>query len=115
MSKDICKRNKVDRLCFYSNVLTSVFIKKLKLTDASEKLKFLSKTAAEPIYKALRSAVANATQNGKVKESDLKIENILIDEGARMRRRDTSHRESRDAGTIHKRTSHIKIILTDGK
>ena len=90
-------------------------IKKLKLTDASEKLKFLSKTAAEPIYKALRSAVANATQNGKVKESDLKIENILIDEGARMRRRDTSHRESRDAGTIHKRTSHIKIILTDGK
>ena len=90
-------------------------VKKLKLEVACEKLKFLSKTAAEPIYKALRSAIANATQGGKVQESDLKIENILIDEGTRMRRRDTSHRASRDSGTIHKRTSHIKIVLTDGK
>lgn len=89
-------------------------IKKLKLAVASEKLKFLSKAAAEPIYKALRSAVANAIQSGKVQESDLRIENILIDEGSRMRRRDTSHRQSRDSGIIHKRTSHIKIILTDG-
>lgn len=90
-------------------------IKKLNLTVASEKLKFLSKSAAEPIYKALRSAVANATQNGKVQERDLKIENILVDEGTRMKRRDTSHRASRDSGTIQKRVSHIKIILTDGK
>lgn len=90
-------------------------IKKLSLAVASEKLKFLSKAAAEPIYKALRSAVANAIQSGKVLESDLKIENIIIDEGTRMKRRDTSHRASRDSGTIQKRVSHIKIILSDGK
>ena len=90
-------------------------IKKLKLEVACEKLKFLSKSAAEPIYKALRSAVANATQSGKIQESDLKIENIIIDEGTRMKRRDTSHRASRDSGTIHKRTSHITVILTNNK
>lgn len=88
-------------------------VKKFSPIVASEKLQFLPKGAAEPIYKTLRSAVANATQSGKVAESALKIKNILIDGGTTMKRRDVSHRVSRDSGLIHKPTSHIKVILTD--
>lgn len=87
-------------------------VRKFSPTVASEKLQFLAKMGAEPIYKTLRSAVANATQNGKVKEEDLKIKNILIDEGVRMKRQDTSHRPGKQ-GIIQKKTSHITVILND--
>ncbi len=85
-------------------------VKKFSPTVASEKLLFLAKSSSEPIYKALRSAIANAMQNGKVQEGALKIKNILIDEGTKMKRQDTSHRPGKQ-GIIHKRTSHITVIL----
>lgn len=85
-------------------------VKKFKPAEASEKLQFMAQAVSKPIYKTLRSAIANATQTGKVQEAALKIKNILIDEGARMRRQDTSHRPGKQ-GIIHKQTSHIKVIL----
>lgn len=85
-------------------------VKKFKPGEASEKLQFMAQGVSQPIYKTLRSAVANAIQNGKVKEEDLKIKNILIDEGVRMKRQDTSHRPGKQ-GIIQKRTSHITVIL----
>ena len=85
-------------------------IKKLKLSTALEKLEFLARSACEPIRKTIQSAVANS----QLKIEELKIKNILVDEGIKMRRRDTSHRQSRDSGIIHKRSSHITVILTNG-
>ena len=87
-------------------------IKKLSLTQALQKLELLAKKGADPISQGLKSAVANAVNNHQAKQEDLKIKNIIVDEGMKMKRRDTSHRPGRE-GMIQKRTSHIKIILTN--
>lgn len=84
-------------------------VKNLSLVKALENLEFLAKAAALPIRKALLSAVANS----KLLPQDLTIKNIFVDEGIKMKRRDTSHRASRDSGLIQKRASHITVILTD--
>lgn len=87
-------------------------IKKMSPTQAINKLTFLARSASLPLLKTIQSAIANAQAGGKVKIEDLKIKNILIDEGLKMKRRDTSHRPGRE-GLIQKRTSHITVTLTD--
>ena len=85
-------------------------VKKLTPIVAIEKLRYLAKSSSLPVLKALKSAIANS----KLKIEDLRIKNILVDEGMRMKRRDTSHRPGKE-GLIQKRTSHIKVILTNGQ
>ncbi len=87
-------------------------LKKLPPAKVMEKLTFTARSASLPVLKTLQSAIANATQTGKVKVEDLKIKNILVDEGIKMKRRDTSHRPGRE-GLIQKRTSHITVILSE--
>ncbi len=89
--------------------MVAAAVKKLSPVNALERLGMLAKSASQPILKTLQSAIANS----KLAVKDLKIKNILVDEGTKMKRRDTSHRASRDSGTIHKRTSHITVILTN--
>ena len=86
-------------------------VKNLSVSVALDQLLFLSSSSSLPLVKTLKSAVANS----KLEAKDLKIKNILVDEGTRMKRQDKSHRFGRDRGVIQKRTSHFKVILTDGK
>lgn len=86
-------------------------IKKMNLVNAQNALELLAKKGARPILKTLKSAVANATNNKKLKIEDLKIKNILVDEGLKMKRRDMSHGARYGGGLIQKRTSHIRVIL----
>ncbi|OGH37926.1 MAG: 50S ribosomal protein L22 [Candidatus Levybacteria bacterium RIFCSPLOWO2_01_FULL_38_21] len=75
-------------------------------------LPLLKKRAANPIEKTLKSAVANAINRGAKKE-DLFIKSIEIMEGPALKRFRPSTR-----GRTHpykKRSSHIKIVLTDDK
>lgn len=88
---------------------TASAVKKLPVAVALERLSLLARASAEPILKTLKSALANS----KLKPEEVTIKNILIDEGVRMKRQDTSHRPGR-GGIIHKKTSHIKVILTNG-
>lgn len=90
--------------------LIATAVKKLPLAMALQKLDFLAKKGALPISKDLKSAIASATNNLKLKVEDLKIKNIIVDEGLKMKRRDTSHRPGKE-GMIQKRTSHITVIL----
>lgn len=90
-------------------------VKALTLSQALVKLQFMAKSGAQPMFKTVKSAVANATNNAKLKMEDLKIENILVDEGFKMKRRDTSHGARYGGGLIQKKTCHIKVILNDGK
>src|SRR5574340_1582720 len=80
-------------------------VKKLPVGVALDRLPILAKSGALPILKTLKSAVANS----KLTAPELTIKNILIDEGVRMKRQDTSHRPGR-GGIIQKKTSHIKVI-----
>ena len=82
-----------------------------KVEDAIASLKFLDKRAAEPIMVLLKSAVANA-KNLNMNESDLLIKELTVNGGKILYRRRPVSRGS--AHTIHKRTSHISVVL-EGK
>lgn len=86
-------------------------VKDLSVADALDQLEFLARSSSQPILKTLKSAIANSKKEAK----DLKIKNILVDEGTRRKTWDKGHRFGRDRGVIQKRTSHIKIVLTDGQ
>lgn len=79
-----------------------------KLRDAYATLKFVSKRAAEPFTKVIRSAEANAVSQGKNPEA-LVIKNVAVDKGTVMKRYMPRARGS--ASAINKRSSHISVEL----
>ena len=86
-------------------------IKLMKPNEALVKLQFLPKSGAVPMKKTLQSAIADAQNNFKKTIGELKIKNILINEGMKMKRQDKSHGARYNSGLIQRRTAHIKIIL----
>lgn len=88
-------------------------VKKKKLSVAISALGVLNQRAAGPIKKAIDSAIANATNNFAAKRDDLTISDIIIGEGVSMKR---FHFAGRGRTRPYKRrTSHIRVILSDGK
>ncbi len=85
-------------------------IKKLSVVEAVNRLRLLPKKGGNLILETLESAVANATSNTKLNKENLKIKNILVDEGFKMKRRDTSHGARYGGGVIQKKTSHITVV-----
>jgi len=84
-------------------------IKKVSLKKAMHALQLTDKRASYVLLKTLKSAVANAVNNKKLREEDLFIAGIDVLEGSALKR---FHPSSR--GRVHpykKRTSHIKITL----
>ena len=73
-------------------------------------LRFVPKKAAGLVRKTLASAVANAENNNNLNVSNLVIQQA-VGEGPTSKRFQPKARGS--AGPIRKRTSHIRIILTD--
>ncbi len=88
--------------------MVAALVKKLPVAVAQNRLELLARSGAEPILKTLNSAIANS----KLALEELTIKNLLVDEGVRMKRQDTSHRPGR-GGIIQKRTSHITVVLTN--
>ncbi len=84
---------------------------KMSPTEALEQLKFLNKRAAKPLLKVVKQAVANATNNNKLKLENLKFKQIEILAGSIQKRWRAVSRGR--AHEIFKRTSHIKVILED--
>lgn len=85
-------------------------VRKQSIDDALSTLSFLKKRGASVLEKTLRSAVSNALSRNVSKDA-LFIKNIEVSEGSAYKRFHPSTR-----GRIHpykKRTSHIRIILSD--
>ncbi len=85
-------------------------IKPLAVSQALAQLKVMDKHAAHHVDKTLRSCIANAVHNAQLKEEDLIIKTITVDEGPAFKRWQPVAR-----GMAHgykKRTSHITITLT---
>src|SRR3989344_9288071 len=61
----------------------------------------------------LESALANATNNGKVGTETLIVKNVIINEGMKMKRAAKGRNARTDRGTVVKRTSHLKIVLEE--
>jgi len=79
--------------------------------EALLQLKHVPKKAAPLIYKVLKSAIANAENNNNIRPEVLVIKEAVIGEAVTIKRMMTRARGS--AGAIRKRTSHIRIVLTD--
>lgn len=78
------------------------------VVHALEVLAHTKKRAAEPFAKLIKSAVANAENQGE-KADDLKITNVQVDKGFTFRR---YRARARGRGArIDKHTSHIKLEL----
>ena len=88
-------------------------IKGLKVGQALEFLNFKNKKASKLILKVLESAIANAEHNNSKDIDDLKIKNIFINQGPTAKRHVPRARGR--VNQILKRSSHITVIVTDGK
>ncbi len=84
-----------------------------KLAEARNQLQFMNKAAAKPVLKLINSAAANAVHNFNLKEEDLVVKTIMADEGPTIKR--WKPRAHGRAFPIRKRTSHILVVLSDGK
>lgn len=78
--------------------------------DAYKLVTLANKKAAGIVKKTLQSAKANAENNHR-STGDLFVKLAVIGEGPTMKRFRPKARGT--AGRINKRTSHVKIILTD--
>jgi large subunit ribosomal protein L22 len=84
-------------------------IKGQKVEDALNMLKFMPLKAAEIIAKALSSAVANAEHNHEMDVDDLRVKNIIVDQGPTLKR---FRARARGRGArILKRSSHLTVIV----
>jgi ribosomal protein L22 len=69
------------------------------------------RAAAEPVLKVLESAIANAEHNHELLPEELRIHQVMVDEGPTIKR--FRPRALGRATKIRKRTSHITINLTN--
>ena len=86
-------------------------IQGLPVSAALDVLSFTPKKAAWLIGKTLKSAVANAENNANLKVEGLVVKEAVVGEGPSFKRIMARARGS--ASRIIKRTSHIRIVLTD--
>ena len=86
-------------------------IQGLPVSVALDVLAFTPKKAAFLIGKTLKSAVANAENNANLKVDGLVVKEAIVGEGPTMKRMMARARGS--GSRILKRTSHIRIVLSD--
>ena len=81
------------------------------VTDALALLKFTPRAAAQVVQKVLLSAVANGQHAGKEigEEDTLRVSRACVDNGPTLKR--FQPRAQGRAFSIHKRTSHITIVV----
>ncbi|MFN2137482.1 MAG: 50S ribosomal protein L22 [Candidatus Promineifilaceae bacterium] len=82
---------------------------------ALDTLRFMPQRAAEPVYKLIQSAVANAEENYGLEIEELRINRIYADEGPRHRKAPYG---GRFAGRgrfrpIMRRSSHLTVVLVE--
>ena len=78
--------------------------------DALTVLKYLPRAAAPVVAKVLNSAVANAGQKELGDPESLKISKAYVDGGPVLKR--FQARAMGRANPIHKRTSHVTIVVS---
>jgi large subunit ribosomal protein L22 len=83
--------------------------------QALSTLELMPRKAARMAAKTLRSAIANAenAEHDAADPAELMVKEAVVGEGPTMRRFRPKARGS--AGRIRKRTSHIRVVVSDGK
>lgn len=86
-------------------------VRGLDVDTARRQLKFMKKAAAEPVFKLLNSAVANAEHNFHLKSETLYIKTIFADAGPVLHR--WTPRAFGRASPIRKRMTHLSLVLDE--
>jgi large subunit ribosomal protein L22 len=86
-------------------------IQGMPVEQALDYLTFTPRKAARLVEKTLKSAMANAENNEDMDRSELVIKEAVVGEGPTIKRFRARARGS--AARIRKRTSHIRVIVTD--
>jgi large subunit ribosomal protein L22 len=90
-------------------------VRGMSAKQALDTLRFMPNRAAEPVYKLIQSAVANAEENYGLEIEELQVVRIYADDGPRHRKAPYG---GRFAGRgrfrpIIKRSSHITVVLAE--
>ncbi len=86
-------------------------IRGLPVDSALNILTFSNKKAAKIIKKVLESAIANAEHNDAADVDELKVSEIMVDEGPTMKR--WRPRARGRANKIFKRMSHVTVAVAE--
>lgn len=86
-------------------------VRGLSVADADAQLTFMPGKAAKLVLQVLRSAVANAEHNHAATRTNLKIADLVVNEGLVMKRIRPVSRGM--AHAILKRTSHITVVVEE--
>ena len=81
------------------------------VAEAAAITKFTPNAAADAIAKVLKSAVANAVNNNEMNEEKLYVKACYANEGITLKR--FMPRAKGSASAIHKRPSHITIVVDE--
>ena len=93
--------------------LVAALIRGRRAVDARVILANTDKRASGPVGKVLASAIANAENNHNAKTADLLVESVLIGPGPSLKR--SMPRAKGSSSPIKKRSSHITVVVSDGK
>ena len=85
----------------------------LGVESAMNVLRLTPNKPAGLLYAIVKSAVANAEKNCEMNVDELVVKEIVVDEGPSWKR--FMPRAQGRATKIHKRTSHITVILAEGQ
>lgn len=90
-------------------------VRGLDADEALDALRFLPNKAADPVFRLIQSAVANAEQNFGLEMDDLFVSKIFVDDGPRHRLRPFGGRFGSRGRfkPIMKRSCHITVILAE--
>ncbi|MCX7748594.1 MAG: 50S ribosomal protein L22 [Clostridia bacterium] len=88
-------------------------IKNKQLDDAYAILKYTPKAASEVLYKLVKSAEANASNNNNLNRDELYVAAAYANQGPTLKR--IMPRAQGRANRIRKRTCHVTVILKEKK
>ena len=91
--------------------LVASVLKGLSVNEAEAQLLLNSKKSGLPLVKLLRSAIASAKHNYQLNPDHLLVKEIRVDQGSVIKR--YMPRAMGRAAPIHKKTSHITLILAE--
>jgi|SRR6185369_15735244 len=83
----------------------------MDVAHARYQLGAVVKKSSQPLAKLLDSAVANATNNFNLEETNLFIKDVNVDEGPKLKR--FRPKGFGRTSPIEKKTSHVRIILEE--
>jgi large subunit ribosomal protein L22 len=93
--------------------LAAALIRGLPVDQAGLQLDYCQLKAGRLLKKTLDSAVANAETQLDVRREDLKVQEVRVDEGPRLKRSKPKNKGGRHP--IIKRTSHFTVVVSTVK